>query len=61
MKFRVTRFQFLSWEHHVNDLHHDTDDYDDRRPAETPDERLKTSLIKYGEVVRQAFFIYMRS
>ncbi|KAF9526316.1 MIF4G like-domain-containing protein [Crepidotus variabilis] len=28
----------------------DRDDYDDRRPIETPDDKLKANIIKYGEV-----------
>jgi len=29
-----------------------SDDYDDRRLVETPDDRLKAAIISYGEVVR---------
>lgn len=37
-----------------------SDDYDDRRPIETPDDKLKAAIISYGEVVRH-FVAYFSS
>lgn len=39
---------------HLKSVHRITrsEDYDDHRPIETPDDRLKAAIIAYGEVVR---------